>query len=108
MGGEKQDRAIAVESLERTDNDAFQHLKGANGATPGSSENILWKHPWTKPPSNPGLRFEFENAFTALEQAPEAEKPRAASRLNRAVRRLYDLIGYGKMPANGYALRGGE
>jgi len=54
------------------------------------------------------IRFEFEAAFDALERAPDEEKPRAASRLNRAVRRLYDLIGYGKMPPARQPLRASE
>jgi hypothetical protein len=54
------------------------------------------------------IRSEFQEAFNALEEAPEEEKPRAASRLNRAVRRLYDLIGYGKIPPTGRLLRASE
>ena len=54
------------------------------------------------------IRTEFEEAFQALDQAPEEDKPGAESRLNRAVRLLYDMIGYGKMPPTGRPLRAGE
>ena len=44
------------------------------------------------------VRREFAAAWDALERAPAEEKPKAISRLNRAVRRLYDLVGHGKLP----------
>ena len=49
------------------------------------------------------VRDEFANAFEALERASTEEKPQATSRLNRAVRRLYDFVGYGKIPRAGRA-----
>ncbi|HEY1241321.1 MAG TPA: hypothetical protein VGF16_12235 [Bryobacteraceae bacterium] len=44
------------------------------------------------------LRYELDEAFTAVERADEEQEARARTRLNRAVRRLYDFIGYGKIP----------
>lgn len=44
------------------------------------------------------IRADFEAAFAALENAPLEEKPIKEERLNRAVRRLYDLVGYGRVP----------
>lgn len=41
------------------------------------------------------IRSEFEAAVAAVENAPPARKTHEEKRLNRAVRRLYDLIGYG-------------
>ena len=42
------------------------------------------------------IRREFQLALDKLEQASDKEKADATERLNRAVRRLYDFIGYGK------------
>jgi hypothetical protein len=44
------------------------------------------------------VRKEFRAAFEALQRAPEKEKAEAAARLNRAVRILYDFVGWGKVP----------
>ena len=46
------------------------------------------------------IRDEFDAAFAALEQASAEEKLGAAYRLNRAVRRVYDFVGYGKLPSD--------
>jgi hypothetical protein len=46
------------------------------------------------------IRSEMAAAFEAVEQASAKEMPRAESRLNQAVRGLYDLIGYGKLPSD--------
>jgi len=46
------------------------------------------------------LRREFEAAFHELERAPDREKSGATARLNRAMRRLYDFVGHGKVPKN--------
>lgn len=54
------------------------------------------------------VRSEFEAALCNLENASEEEKPVAESRLNRAVRALYDLVGHGKMPRNWRALNTAE
>lgn len=43
------------------------------------------------------IRNEFACAFTALENATSTQRADAAARLNRAVRRLYDFVGYGKL-----------
>ena len=44
------------------------------------------------------IRQDFQAAFDELEQACDEEKASAAARLNRAIRRLYDFVGYGKVP----------
>jgi hypothetical protein len=44
------------------------------------------------------IRKEFRAAFDELEHAQEKEKADAGARLNRAVRRLYDFVGSGKVP----------
>jgi hypothetical protein len=44
------------------------------------------------------IHKEFQGAFDELERASGQEKIEAAGRLNRAVRKLYDFVGYGKMP----------
>jgi hypothetical protein len=41
---------------------------------------------------------EFRAAFDELERASGKEKEAAAARLNRAVRRSYNFVGYGKVP----------
>jgi hypothetical protein len=41
---------------------------------------------------------EFRDAFDELERASGREKVDATARLNRAVRRLFDFVGYGKVP----------
>jgi hypothetical protein len=41
---------------------------------------------------------EFRAAFDELERASGQEKIDAAARLNRAVRRLFDFVGYGVVP----------
>jgi hypothetical protein len=50
------------------------------------------------------IRREFRAAFEELERAEEKQKADAAARLNRAVRRLYDFIGSGKVPQD-FSLR---
>ena len=45
------------------------------------------------------IHEEFLMAFDEFERAPAAGKAGAAVRLNFAVRRLYDFVGYGKPPA---------
>jgi hypothetical protein len=42
--------------------------------------------------------MEFRDAFDELKRAPEREKAEAAERLHRAVRRLYDVVGSGRVP----------
>ena len=42
------------------------------------------------------IRQEFAIAVEQLEQATPEDKPQAESRLNKAVRRLVDLIAHGK------------
>jgi hypothetical protein len=49
---------------------------------------------------------EFRAAFDELERASAKEKEAAAARLNRAVRRLYDFVGYGKVPQELQSPRG--
>jgi hypothetical protein len=44
------------------------------------------------------IHKEFQDAFDALERASGQEQVDAIARLNRAVRKLYDFVGYGKMP----------
>jgi hypothetical protein len=44
------------------------------------------------------IRGEFLAAFAGLKQASAKEEANAHSRLNRGVRRLYDFVGYGKLP----------
>ena len=41
---------------------------------------------------------EFRTAFDEVERTSGKEKQAATTRLNRAVRRLYDFVGYGKVP----------
>jgi len=45
------------------------------------------------------IRGEFLAAFAGLKQAPAKDEANAQSRLNRAVRRLYDFVCYGKVPS---------
>ena len=42
------------------------------------------------------FRQDFQTAFDELERACDKEKASAAARLNRATRRLYDLVGRGE------------
>jgi hypothetical protein len=44
------------------------------------------------------IHKEFQAAFAELERASGQEKVDATTRLNRAVRRLFDFVGYGKVP----------
>lgn len=44
------------------------------------------------------IRKDFGIAFDEWKRAPEKEKADAAARLDRAIRRLYDFVGYGKVP----------
>ena len=44
------------------------------------------------------IHKEFRDAFDELERASGQQRIDAAARLNRAVRRLFDFVGYGKMP----------
>jgi len=44
------------------------------------------------------IRKDFQAAFDEHERAPGNQKADAAVRLNRAMRRLYDFVGYGKVP----------
>ena len=44
------------------------------------------------------IREDFAIAVAQLEHAQPEDKPLAETRLNRAVRRLIDLIGHGKVP----------
>ena len=46
------------------------------------------------------IRVEFQAAFAAVDSATGEDKPLAMARLNRAVRRLYDLVGHGKLPSD--------
>jgi hypothetical protein len=46
------------------------------------------------------IRAEFSRALADLENASIENKPQATSRLNRAVRRLFDFVGYGKTPTD--------
>ena len=43
------------------------------------------------------IHKEFQDAFDGLERASGQEQVDATARLNRAVRRLFDFVGYGKM-----------
>ena len=45
------------------------------------------------------IRSEFLTAFAGLKQASAEEEANAHSRLHRAVRRLYDFVGCGKLPS---------
>ena len=51
------------------------------------------------------IRTEFRAAFARMEHATATEKEDAAVRLNHAVRRLYDFIGHGKVPADSHSTR---
>jgi len=44
------------------------------------------------------IREELDEAFNLLERAAPEDRRRATDRLNRAVRQLYDFVGYGKLP----------
>ena len=44
------------------------------------------------------IHKEFQAAFDELERASEQEKINATARLNWAVRRLFDFVGYGRVP----------
>ncbi|HEY1241862.1 MAG TPA: hypothetical protein VGF16_14970 [Bryobacteraceae bacterium] len=44
------------------------------------------------------IRKEFRAALNEMERASGNQKADAAARLSRAMRRLYDLVGYGKTP----------
>jgi len=44
------------------------------------------------------IREEFQAAFDELERASQEEKADATDRLNRATRRLYDVVGNSKLP----------
>ena len=44
------------------------------------------------------IHKEFQDAFDELERVSGKEKTDATARLNRAVRRLFDFVGYGKVP----------
>ena len=44
------------------------------------------------------IHKQFRAAFDELERASGKEKEAAAIRLNRAVRRLFDFVGYGIVP----------
>ena len=46
------------------------------------------------------IRSEMAAAFSVMERATEEEKPVATSRLNQAVRQLFDFVGYGKLPSD--------
>jgi len=46
------------------------------------------------------IHKEFQDAFDALERASGQGKVEATARLNRAVRRLFDFVGYGKVPTD--------
>lgn len=46
------------------------------------------------------IRTDFQMAFDELERAPESNKAEANEQLNRAMRRLYDFVAYGRMPAD--------
>jgi hypothetical protein len=44
------------------------------------------------------IHKEFRDAFDELERASGQQRIDAVARLNRAVRKLFDFVGYGKMP----------
>jgi hypothetical protein len=44
------------------------------------------------------IHKEFRAAFDETGSSHRKEKDAATARLNRAVRRLYDYVGYGKVP----------
>jgi hypothetical protein len=46
------------------------------------------------------IHKKFQDAFDELERASGQEKVDATARLNRAVRGLFDFVGYGKVPKN--------
>jgi hypothetical protein len=46
------------------------------------------------------IHKEFQDAFDELERASGQEKVDATARLNLAVRRLFDFVGYGKVPTD--------
>ena len=46
------------------------------------------------------IHKEFQDAFDALERASGQGQVEATARLNRAVRRLFDFVGYGKVPTD--------
>jgi hypothetical protein len=46
------------------------------------------------------IHKEFQDAFDGLERASRQERLDATARLNRAVRRLFDFVGYGKVPTD--------
>jgi len=46
------------------------------------------------------IRREFRAAYDELEKASTEQKADATARLKRAMRRLYDIVGYGRVPAD--------
>lgn len=46
------------------------------------------------------IRTEFRAAINDMERASGKDKADATARLNRAMRRLYDFVGYGKVPVD--------
>lgn len=51
------------------------------------------------------IRGEFLAASAGLKQASAEDEANAHSRLHRAVRRLYDFVGYGKLPSESEVLQ---
>lgn len=80
----------------------------ANGGRLVASGNYLMAPAMDRTAIEERIRSEFEAAVAAVENAPPAHKAHEEKRLNRAVRRVYDLIGYGKLPPNWRALIDGE
>lgn len=80
----------------------------ANGVTLVASGNYFMAPAMDRAAIEERIRSEFQAAVAAVENAPPARKTHEEKRLNRAVRRLYDLIGYGKLPPNWRALIGDE
>jgi hypothetical protein len=46
------------------------------------------------------IHKEFQDAFDEFERASGHAKVAATARLNRAVRRLFDFVGYGRVPTD--------
>jgi hypothetical protein len=44
------------------------------------------------------IRKEFQSAVDELERAASNQKVHAEARLKRVMRRLYDFVGYGRIP----------
>lgn len=79
-------------------NHAFSRHNRRSRRYSGCGESILMESLLDRSTFEDRIRDEMAAAFAELEQAPPEAKPAATSRLNQAVRRLHDFVGYGKLP----------